>query len=251
MPRRSPHACARSSPQEPCNSVSMRSKKRPPIRYSASRLVRHSKYFSPAVTHATLLPSSCPGDLLRDSLRQGRYACCALLPHRQSGLDPLLLRALLARSTCSCLHGIRSMRMASSPAALNPTVLDQPHSRRASRHAHRRALQQEELSRSRRHIEARQQMNDAMIREAKTVRLHRLSVRLREHSAISIATASPRWSKRSAEALHKAGLQLTIATVPNAPGYPGKGGFAKWIYTDWRGAYDHRGARQIRRPASA
>jgi spore germination protein YaaH len=42
----------------------------------------------------------------------------------------------------------------------------------------------------------------------------------------------------AAAALHKAGLQLTIATVPNAPGYPGKGGFAKWIYTDWRGAYD-------------
>jgi spore germination protein YaaH len=26
--------------------------------------------------------------------------------------------------------------------------------------------------------------------------------------------------------------------VPNAPGYPGQGAFAKWIYTDWRGAYD-------------
>ncbi len=45
--------------------------------------------------------------------------------------------------------------------------------------------------------------------------------------------------KKSAEAMHKAGLQLSIATVPNAPGYPaGKSGFAKWIYTDWRGAYD-------------
>jgi spore germination protein YaaH len=45
--------------------------------------------------------------------------------------------------------------------------------------------------------------------------------------------------KFSAEALHKAGLQLSIATVPNYPGYPaGKGAFAKWIYTDWRGAYD-------------
>jgi len=44
--------------------------------------------------------------------------------------------------------------------------------------------------------------------------------------------------KRSAGALHEAGLQLSIATVPNAPGYPGSGGFAKWIYTDWRGAYD-------------
>jgi spore germination protein YaaH len=44
--------------------------------------------------------------------------------------------------------------------------------------------------------------------------------------------------KTQAESMHQAGLQLTIATVPNAPGYPGEGGFAKWIYTDWRGAYD-------------
>ena len=44
--------------------------------------------------------------------------------------------------------------------------------------------------------------------------------------------------KTSANALHSSALQLSIATVPNAPGYPGAGGFAKWIYTDWRGAYD-------------
>jgi spore germination protein YaaH len=43
----------------------------------------------------------------------------------------------------------------------------------------------------------------------------------------------------TAAALHQAGLQLSIATVPNYPGYPaGKNGFAKWIYTDWRGAFD-------------
>jgi spore germination protein YaaH len=47
--------------------------------------------------------------------------------------------------------------------------------------------------------------------------------------------------KRTADALHKAGFKLTIATVPNAPGYPGDGAFAKWIYTDWRGAYDLAG----------
>lgn len=38
--------------------------------------------------------------------------------------------------------------------------------------------------------------------------------------------------------LHSAGLKLSIATVPNAPGYPGAGPFARWIYADWRGAYD-------------
>ncbi len=44
--------------------------------------------------------------------------------------------------------------------------------------------------------------------------------------------------KTSAEAMHGAALQLTIATVPNAPGYPGQGGYSKWMFTDWRGAYD-------------
>jgi spore germination protein YaaH len=42
----------------------------------------------------------------------------------------------------------------------------------------------------------------------------------------------------TAHALHEKSLQLSIATVPNAPGYPGAGGFAKWIYENWRGAYD-------------
>jgi spore germination protein YaaH len=42
----------------------------------------------------------------------------------------------------------------------------------------------------------------------------------------------------AADALHKAGFQLSIATVPNAPGYPGQGRFARWIYANWRGAYD-------------
>lgn len=42
----------------------------------------------------------------------------------------------------------------------------------------------------------------------------------------------------AAAALHKAGFQLSIATVPNAPGYPGQGRFARWIYANWRGAYD-------------
>jgi spore germination protein YaaH len=84
---------------------------------------------------------------------------------------------------------------------------------------------------------AQAQMNEAMIRECK----------LHGYTGFQFDFENIDWIDRdrltdlvrmSAEAMHKAGLQLTIATVPNAPGYPGAGGFAKWIYTDWRGAYD-------------
>jgi len=48
----------------------------------------------------------------------------------------------------------------------------------------------------------------------------------------------------TAAALHKEGLQLTIATVPNAPGYPGKSNFSHWLYANWRGAYDLKALAQ-------
>ena len=37
---------------------------------------------------------------------------------------------------------------------------------------------------------------------------------------------------------HQQSLQLTIATVPNAPGAAGETGYSAWIYENWRGAYD-------------
>jgi spore germination protein YaaH len=49
----------------------------------------------------------------------------------------------------------------------------------------------------------------------------------------------------AAAAFHSAGLQLTIATVPNAPGGPaGESGFSAWIYENWRGAYDLKALAQ-------
>ena len=47
--------------------------------------------------------------------------------------------------------------------------------------------------------------------------------------------------RESAAALHRANLQLSIATVPNAPGRSGKGAFSKWIFANWRAAYDLKG----------
>ena len=44
--------------------------------------------------------------------------------------------------------------------------------------------------------------------------------------------------RETAAALHKEGLQLSIATIPNATGHPGATGFSWWIYQNWRGAYD-------------
>lgn len=84
---------------------------------------------------------------------------------------------------------------------------------------------------------ARGRMIDALLREA---RLHGYTgfqfdfenLDYLDRDALSSVVSD------TAAALHKAKLQLTIATVPNAPGYPGQGGFARWIYTDWRGAYD-------------
>jgi spore germination protein YaaH len=84
---------------------------------------------------------------------------------------------------------------------------------------------------------AQMRMNEAMVRECK----------LHGYTGFQIDFEDMDWRDRdlltalvklSAETLHRAGLQLTIATVPNAPGYPGQGGYSKWMYTDWRGVFD-------------
>lgn len=86
-------------------------------------------------------------------------------------------------------------------------------------------------------IRAQDLMNEALVREA----------RLHGYKGFQLDFENLAWTdrdgftslvKRTAEALHGAGFQISVATVPNAPGYPGSGGFAKWIYSDWRGGYD-------------
>ena len=44
--------------------------------------------------------------------------------------------------------------------------------------------------------------------------------------------------KKTAEMLHKEHLQVQIDVVPNAPGHAGDTSFGKWIFEEWRGAYD-------------
>jgi spore germination protein YaaH len=48
----------------------------------------------------------------------------------------------------------------------------------------------------------------------------------------------------TAAALHREKLQLTIATVPNAPGYAGVSNYSHWLYANWRGGYDLKALAQ-------
>ncbi len=85
--------------------------------------------------------------------------------------------------------------------------------------------------------EAQQQMIAALLREA---RLHGYkgfqfdfeNVAWTDRDALSAIVA------RAAAALHGAGLQLSIAVVPAAPGYSGATAFSAWNYSHWQGAYD-------------
>lgn len=48
----------------------------------------------------------------------------------------------------------------------------------------------------------------------------------------------------TASNLHREHLQLTIATVPNAPGFPGHSNYSHWLYANWRGAFDLKALAQ-------
>jgi spore germination protein YaaH len=48
----------------------------------------------------------------------------------------------------------------------------------------------------------------------------------------------------TAAALHQENLELSIATVPNAPGFPGASNYSHWLYANWRGGYDLKALAQ-------
>jgi spore germination protein YaaH len=84
---------------------------------------------------------------------------------------------------------------------------------------------------------AQEEMNAALVREC----------RMHGYLGFQFDIENVEWTDRDALSalvdktaadLHRAGFKLSIATVPNAPGYPTGDGFARWIYTDWRGGYD-------------
>jgi len=86
-------------------------------------------------------------------------------------------------------------------------------------------------------LKAQDAMNQALIRECKAHGYSGFQFDIENIDYLD-RDAFSALVKRTADALHAQGLQVSIATVPNAPGYPGASGFARWIYTDWRGAYD-------------
>jgi len=59
-----------------------------------------------------------------------------------------------------------------------------------------------------------------------------------ENIAWTDGEAFTAFARRVAQAMHQAGRQLSIAVVPNAPGYAGRGAFSKWMWQYWRGVYD-------------
>lgn len=85
---------------------------------------------------------------------------------------------------------------------------------------------------------AQNRMIEAMIRACKEngyvgIQFDFENVRWTDRDALSALV------KDSAAALHREGLRLSIATVPNAPGGPGsETAFSAWLYENWRGAYD-------------
>ena len=84
---------------------------------------------------------------------------------------------------------------------------------------------------------AQDEMNAAFVRECKEngydgVQFDFEDIMWTDRDALSAAV------KKTADVLHKEHLQVQIAVVPNAPGHAGETAFGKWIFEEWRAAFD-------------
>lgn len=84
---------------------------------------------------------------------------------------------------------------------------------------------------------AQQAMNASLVRESKQHGYIGIQIDF-EGIAWTDPDSFSAMVKQTADALHEAGLKLSIATVPNAPAPIGKNNLSKWMYSDWRAAYD-------------
>lgn len=84
---------------------------------------------------------------------------------------------------------------------------------------------------------ARRAMIDALLTQAQQYKFSGFQFDF-ENIAWTDRDALTLLTRETADALHKHGLQLSMAVVPYAPGHAGRGEFSKWIWEYWRGAYD-------------
>ena len=84
---------------------------------------------------------------------------------------------------------------------------------------------------------AQDEMNQAFLRECKEngydgINYDIEDVMWTDRDALSAMV------KKTADLLHRQHLVVQIDVVPGAPGHGGETAFGKWIYQEWRGAYD-------------
>ncbi len=84
---------------------------------------------------------------------------------------------------------------------------------------------------------AQDEMNQAFVRECKENGYDGINYDL-EDVMWTDRDALSAMVKKTAEVLHKEHLLVTIDVVPGAPGHAGETDFGKWIFSEWRGAYD-------------
>jgi spore germination protein YaaH len=78
---------------------------------------------------------------------------------------------------------------------------------------------------------------DALVRECKLNGYSGIQFDF-EHINWTDSTALSNLVEETASKLHHDGFKFSIATVPNAPGFPGQTAFDYWIYREWQGPYN-------------